>query len=152
MQYNCGTRGDLECHNGGYRYVSRQSPLMYSIMFICMATSQPYSAQAFSFRSGIQDGITVLAKDTEAVWLTQKVPRTGEEDTAPGIRIADIAYLPILYPGPLGSHPFTRVPLGSLRVKRVFGTLASPGYLQVTSPRISYLNFFFLTSTQEILN
>ena len=98
-----------------------------------------------SFRHRI--GRSVVLLRTRAAWIVQKVPRTGKEDTAQGIRIAYIAYYPILYPGPLGVHPLTRVPLGSLRVKRVFGTLASPGYLQVTSPRISYLNFFFLTST-----
>ena len=78
-----------------------------------------------------------------AVRISQKVPRTGKEDTAQGIRIAYIAYYPILYPGPLGILPAYSGTTGKFKGKESYqseiGTLASPGYLPVTSPRnLSY--------------
>ena len=77
------------------------------------------------------------------MWIVQKVPRTGKEDTAQGIRIAYIAYYPILYPGPLGVHPLIRVPLGSLTGKESLWDSGFPRIPTGYEPKNIVPKFFF---------
>ena len=93
---------ELYTHNGGYRYGSiRTHPICTTCIYSCslFVEAQACVGLLHYFRTAINHSEIAAARST------QKVPRTGREDTPRDTRVPRYSYFPIRYPGPLGLLP-----------------------------------------------